>query len=801
MQAIRLAARRLRSTPAFTATALATLALGIGLATAVFTIAQTMLLRPLPMREQDRVVVLWGRTENGFDNWPMNLETARDFARQSRTLERTAFYAYEGAWPQAVRGVTETPRLRQALVSGEFFAVLDAAPVLGRALERNDDLVGAAPVVVLSHRAWQRHFGGAPDVIDREIVLHGNGRSYRIVGVMPQGLDFPRGTDFWAPLVPARTLPGGDSIVAHVDVLARLAPGMPPEAARDELNGFYRHSRSTGPERQLQAVVHLLPRLVLGDARPAVIAFTAAVVVLLLITCLNVANLLLVRGLHRARELALRFALGARRRSVIGPLLLEHGLLGLCGGAGGLLVAALGIRLFLAFAPSDIPRLDQIQVDALALAVASGVSLGALLLFGVAPTFLTSRVEAQDALRSGERHGPGRRARRLTEALVSAQIGLAVMVLSAAGVIARSLINLERAELSLESSQLLIAELAFREDLVSSREKQQALLERLLPEVRAIPGVTAVSPVVAIPFAGSGGWDGQLRAAGQSDEDAAVNPILNMEVVDPDYFAALGIRVLRGRSFTREDGAGGPRVVVISETAAGHFWPDSDPLGERLHLGSLGPFTVVGVVPETRYRDLRVLRPSVYFPLAQSMFPFAPLNLAIRISAPPGAVIPVLRHTLVAVDPGLGLAGADSFETFLRGPLAQPRLNAVLLGVFAGAALLLAAVGLFGVMASLVGQRTRELGIRAALGASRVSLQRLVLRRSITITALGLGAGLAAGLAGNQMLESLLYGVQPVDWITMIAVTVVLGSVAVLASAAPARATSRIDPSAALRVE
>jgi predicted permease len=760
-----------------------------------------MLLRPLPMREQDRVVVLWGRTETGFDNWPMNLETAREFARQSRTLERTGFYAYEGAWPQAVRGVTETPRLRQALVSGEFFAVLDAAPVLGRALEPNDDVAGAAPVVVLSHRAWQRHFGGAPDVIGREFVLHGNDRSYRIVGVMPQGLDFPRGTDFWAPLVPARTLPGSDSTVAHVDVLARLGPGMPPEAARDELNGFYRQSRSTGPERQLQAVVHPLPRLVLGDVRPAVLAFTAAVVVLLLITCLNVANLLLVRGLRRARELALRFALGARRRSVIGPLLLEHGLLGLCGGAGGLLVAALGIRLFLAFAPPEIPRLDQIQVDALALAVVTAVSLGALLLFGVAPTFLTSRVEAQDVLRSGERHGPGRRARRLTEALVSAQIGLAVMVLSAAGVIARSLVKLERAELSLESSQLLIAELAFRDDLVSSRERQQALLDRLLAEVRAIPGVTAVSPVVAIPFAGSGGWDGQLRAEGQSDEDAAANPILNMEVVDPDYFAALGIPVLRGRSFTSRDGAGGPPVVVISETAARHFWPGRDPLGERLQLGSLGPFTVVGVVPETRYRDLRVLRPSVYFPLAQSMFPFAPLNLAIRVSGPPGAVIPALRHTVVAVDPGLGLAGADRFETFLRAPLAQPRLNAVLLGVFAGAALLLAAVGLFGVMAGLVGQRTRELGIRAALGASRASLQRLVLRRSIAITGLGLGAGLAAGLAGNQMLESLLYGVQPVDLVTMIAVTLVLSSVALLAAAAPARATSRVDPSAALRVE
>jgi predicted permease len=378
-----------------------------------------------------------------------------------------------------------------------------------------------------------------------------------------------------------------------------------------------------------------------------------------------------------------------------------------------------------------------------------------------------------------------------------------VLVLSAAGLIARSLVKLERADLSFEASHLLIGELAFRYDQVDTREKQLALLDRVLPAVRAIPGVRAVSPVVAIPFSGSGGWDGRPASEGQSADEASRNPILNMEVVVPDYFTTFGISVLRGRAFTDADREGAPPVVVVSQSAARHYWPNDDPIGKRLRMGRnlQHTFTVVGVVPDTRYRDLRVARPSIYWPLRQSFFPFAPMTLAMRTNGPPADLVPALRRAIGAIDPSVALASAAPFDTFLDRPLAQPRLNALLLAVFASAAVALAAIGLFGVMATMVRQRTRELGVRMALGATAGDVRRMVMRRGLAIATAGMGVGLAGALGANRLLTAMLYDVSPTDGVTLVAVTGLLLGIATVATGIPARSSTRIDPAIALRVE
>ena len=793
---LRYALRTLRRTPAFTLTALLTLALGIGLATAVFTVADALLLRPLPVQDQDRIVVLWGEARDRAFNYPLGLDDARDFGRQGKSLERVAFLSYYGALPKPIRDGDQISRLSRALVSGEFFDVLGAQPALGRTLRPADDMTGAAPTAVLSYGAWQLRFGGDPAVLGRQLLTYDDGVAYTIVGVMPQGLDYPRGTDFWAPVVPS-------TVPKDLYVIGRLAAGATASQAGDELTSFLGRAEASPWQRELRGVVHTLPRLVLGDTRPALIVFAAAAGLLLLITCINVANLLLVRGLARVREVAVRSALGASRRQVIGQLLTENALLAVVGGALGLAVAAGAVHLFVAFAPAGVPRLDEIQLNAIVLAGAVGITGVAMLIFALAPAVVTSRVELERVLRSDARQSASRRSRLGTEALVAGQVALALLVLSAAGLIAKSLVKLERADLSFESSRLLIGDLTLRYDEYDNEKKQLALLERLLSQLEAIPGVRAVSPVVTVPFSGSGGWDGKPAAEEQSTEEAAANPMLNMEVVTPSYFETFGVPVIRGRRFTDQDRESTPAVVMVSQSAARHYWPDADPVGKRLKMGAEleHTVTVVGVVPDTRYRDLRDARPSIYFPLRQSFFPFTPMTLAIRTSGPPSDLVPTIRRAISEREPGVALASAAPFETFLAGPLAQPRLNTLLLAVFAGAAVALAAVGLFGAMATMVRQRTREIGVRMALGASASELRRMVLRRGLTIAATGAVLGLGGALLANRLLTAMLYDVTPTDPVTLTVVTGFLIAVAALASLIPAWATTRIDVMVVLRTE
>ncbi len=801
IQNIRIGLRSLRRTPGFAVVAALTLALGIGISTAVFTVADALLLRRLPVRDQDRLVVLWGVGPDESFAYPIDFSDGRELARSARSLERSALFLYNGASSLPIRDGDQISRLRRALVSGEFFDVFGVRPALGRALRSSDDVRGAAPVLVLSYAAWQQRFNADPHVLGRQVVMYSDGTPYTVVGVMPQGLDFPKGTDFWAPVVASMSQEGLSLMGFYV--VGRLAPGTTPGSAANEMTAFFRRSEASPWQRHFRGVASLWPRLVIGDVRPAPVAFAAAAGLLLLITCINVANLLLVRGFARVREVAVRSALGGSRSRILSQLLTESALLATAGAALGVTLAAVAVRGFVAFAPAGVPRLDEIHVNATALMSAVAITALAMLLFALAPAFSTSRTHLQQALRADTRHSASGRSRLATEMLVAGQLALALLVLSAAGLITRSLVKLERADLSLEPSHLLIGELALRSDLYGDASKERALLERLVPQLEAIPGVRAASPVVAVPFSGARGWDGKPTAEGQSAEEAAANPMLNMEVVTPAYFAALGIPVLRGRGFTDQDREGAPLAVILSQSAARHYWPGDDPIGKRLGNGPKleHTATVIGVVPDTRYRDLRDARPSIYFPLRQSFFPFAPTTLAIRTTGRPIDIVPTLRRFIREAEPGVALASAAPFEALLEGPLAQPRLNALLLVVFAVAAVALAALGMFSVIATMVSQRTRELGIRLALGASTGDLWRMVMRRGLLIGIAGLAPGLVVALVANRLLTALLYEVSPTDAAPLIVASGVLLALVVLASAIPARFTVRVDPVLALRAE
>jgi putative ABC transport system permease protein len=805
LQNLRVSARGLARSRGFTVVAVVTLALGIGLATAVFTVADALLLRRLPVRDQGALIALWAAKRDGsFDDFPFTLDQAREFARRTRSLAQVAFYDRHGAYPVPVRDEGNVTRLRRSFVSGDFFDVLGSPPRIGRALRPEDDVVGAAPVVVLSHRGWLQRFGGDTAVLGRTIVMHQNGVSYAIVGVMPEGLDFPRGVDVWAPVVPGTTSSDTSRSGAELSLLGRLNRGALPPTAEAEVTDFFAGIAPQSPwYRDLRGIVHPFTNLVLGDAKPALLAFAAAAGLLLLITCTNVATLLLVRGLGRVREVAVRSALGARRSTIIGQLLAESALLAAAGGVIGIALAMLAVRAFVALAPPGAPRIDEISMSGAVLGAAVGITAVAMLLFALAPAMFTSSVETSQALRSGSRQvGTSRAFRLVTEALVVGQIALALLVLSSSALIARSLVRLERVDLSMDPSRLVIAELAVRYDQYGDRASQIAVLDRLVPRIEGVPGVRSVSPVVNVPFSGVSGIDGRVARDGQSDDDAVKNPIVGMEVAGTRYFETLGIPVLAGRAFTDADVAGAPMVVVVSQEMAGRYWPDENPLGKRLRIGREGALAeVVGVVPDTRYRDLRDSRPTIYFALRQSFFPFAPMTLAIRTATPPEDLIPAIRGAVNEVDPGVVLANAASFDAHRERPLAQPRLNAWLLATFAIAAVALATVGLFAVTATMVRQRTRELGVRLALGASTGNVQAMVLRRALVLAATGTGIGLLTALATNRVLATLLYAISPTDAPTLAVAAACLIVVALAASLAPARSSTKIDPVIALRAE
>ena len=798
-QDIRIALRGFLRTPSFTVTAILILAVGIGMAVAMFTVYDAVLVRNLPVREQDRIVELYTYKTDPRTDYYLVRGDLRRVAAESRTMRDIAGVAHWGANGAPMLDGDRPLIINRTLVSGNFFEVLGARPLHGRFLQPDDERPGAAPVLVLSYGSWMKMFGGDPRVVGHRLLEPYTGQSYEIVGVAPPGLEYPSGVGLWMPI----WQPSDDlSVLA----LGRLQPGATVRTAQTE---FFVLMDRLFPDRKFRgAHARTLTDAVVGNVRPVLLVLAAAVGLLLLIACVNVGNLLLLRAASRARELSIRRALGASLGAILRQLMVESTLLGLAGGALGLATASLLIEVLLAAAPPKLPRIDAIAVTGTPLTMALVVTLVAVFVFGVFPSLIGARGDLGSPLRFDSRAGRTTRAGRQTRrALVAIQVALALIMLVGAGLLARSLARLQSIDLGYNPDHLTLIDVSFspnefKKGTTQIDQKKLNLLGVQLTSLwRAVPGVVGVSPTVVPPFLGSGIFTGPMFREGDTDAQKKAAAMIPATIGGSDYFRVLGIPILRGRGFTEADRDGAPEVAVISEAIAKQYWANEDPIGKRIQYWSADTAawrTVVGIAGDIHWRSLREASPTIYIPWQQSFWQGA---FAIRTSGELGAVLPALRRVTHDANPVLSVWEALPMNDLLAGPLAQPRLGALLLSGFGLVSMLLAAIGLYGVMASVVGASTRELGVRAALGASPARLRRGVIGEALGIAAIGAAAGLFVALSGTRLLTTLLFEVSPTDPLSIAGATIVLLTVAVVAAYVPARRATQIDPVEALRAD
>ena len=793
---IRYALRSLFRHRVFALTAILTLGLGIGANTAIFSAVNGVLLRPLPYPEPDRVLTIWGFHPS------IGRETASlpDFLdwRKARSFSGMA------AWANAaftVTGTGEPEVVSGALVTPNYFRVLGAPIPLGRDF-RDDEAHGAARVVVLSDGYWQRAYGGRSDVAGRQITL--GGVSYTIIGAGARGLALPAQVDLWAPLQIDTTLGRRNDFL---QVIGRLAPGATPEGARVELATIARRLEAEYPASNAGWGVELigLQERIVGEIRPALLVFLGAVALVLLIACANVANLMLVRVAAREREVTIRAALGASRRRLLRQFLTESVLLALAGGVLGLGLAVWGVDALRALEPGTVPRLQEIRLDGRALAFALVLSIGTGLLFGVVPAIRALGFDLRGGLAEGGRALAGARAAaRTRNALVLAEVALASVLLVGAALLLRSFVGLQRVDPGIAVDGILTARVTLPRSRYDDPARQVAFADALLDRARALPGVISTALGTDAPVAdGVPYWAFALAGVEQPAPEVVQDAVVYR--ASPEYFHTFGLPLIRGRLFEASDRADRTLVAVVSEGLAQRYWPGRDPIGSRITFGDPADstsdwLTVVGVVGDVRQDGaVSPAYPQIYVPFAQ--LSNRSIVVALRTGRSPLALVGPLKQVLAGVDPNLALSQVSTMEQRVAGTLARPRVNALLLAAFAATALVLAALGIYGVIAYSVVQRTRELGIRVALGASADVVLGMVMRQGLSPVLIGLAIGLGVAAVGSRVLRSLLYGVTATDPATYVAVAAFLAVVAVAASYVPARRAARSDPVKALRAE
>ena len=802
------ALRVLRRNATFAASVVVTLAVGIGAATAMFGVVNGVLLTRLPIHDQGRVMVLRKEQLVGNETLvPFSVGDLRNFAAQTRTLEAVAGAQYDGAWPATMRDGDRVLSPNTAVVSGNFFTTLGMRATFGRTLMESDDVVGG-DAIVISHALWLRAFGGDSAVVGRVIHGAGRGNAFRIVGVMPRGFAFPGNAEVWVPAV--TVIPGAASNEGQwpYNLVGRMRAGVSAEQVRAELAAFLaRKAYVPGEPRDVRASVRSIESLIVGDVKPALLALAGAVALLLGLANVNVANLFLVRGLGRRRELAVRAAIGAGGWRIARLMATEAVVLPTLGGLAGLAVAAWLLRLVVSLAPAELPRTDAIRVD-LAVAAATGVMVVvSALAFSLWPAIAVSRQrDLHNVLRSGARTGAADvGSRRARSFLVVAQVALAIVVLVGAGLLGRTLSVLQHLDMGFASDELSTVELSLPESITSSRPRLDAFYGAVTERLATMPGMSSATVVLVPPFSGRNGWDAFFTAEGQTARDAAANPALDFQPVLPSYFSTMGIPIRRGRGIAATDREGTALVAVVSRSFAERAWPRQDPIGKRFkfgHADAPSPWTsVVGVVDDVRYRELTYPRPVVYVAWAQQTDK-PPLSFVVARGAAGHALAARDVDRLVReLEPRVLVTSVATMRQRLTTSLARPRFDAMVLGVFAAVAFVLAAVGVYGVIAALVRQRTPEIGIRLALGAQPGEVRWMVMRSGLGLAGAGVVAGLAASLAATRVLGAELYGVHPADPLTMSAASLALLVAAALACGVPARAASRVDPLTALKAE
>jgi predicted permease len=778
-----------------------TLALGITGTTVMFAMVDGVLLRPLPVRDQDRLILAWKELRSSrFAHYPFGGPDVDAVVEASQLIESGAGVTSNGAvaWVAVEDG--SASYVHGALVTGAYFDVLGIQPFLGRALTRTDDVAGADNVVVISHALWKRRYGGSRETIGRRIVL--GHTTFTIVGVMPPGLDYPTGVEIWRTV---RSVPSGgvfgDAAHYEIDLIARLRPGVTIDQAAAEVGGIAKRLEANAPPdrpRDVAVIVRSFEDIIIGDVRPAMLALFGAVALVLLIATANVANLLLLRGEVRSRELAVRAALGAGGGRILSLIFAESLTLATAAGAAAFVISWWSLEALVSLIPDGLPKGDDIRMDARVLAFAMGIAFLTALAACIVPALAFVRRDLVAQLQNRDRGRSGALGRH---ALVAAQVALAVMIVAAAGLLTRSLLKLQAIDLGLAADRLVFMDL-----VPSPKFKDPAhhahFLDEIVGRLESTPAIAAATPVNVSPFSGLGGWDvPRFTAAGQTETEAAANPSLNLESIHPNYFETFQIRILSGRSFTDADRDGAVNVAIVSEDVAARTWPGRDPIGQRLKMG--GPdsrepwLTVVGVAGPTRYRELTKARATLYLPAKQ--FLNVARMLVVRSTASPTQIASQAREHLRALDPDVRIIRVVPFARLLDAPLARSRFNVWLVGIFAIAALLLASVGLYAVIAAFVRQRDREIGIRIALGATGANVRNLVLTEAARLAGLGAALGLIGAFVTTRLVQGLLFEVDPLDTPTLAGAALLLVLASLVAAYVPTRRARRLDAAAMLR--
>jgi putative ABC transport system permease protein len=798
-----LAARGLRRARGFTMTAVLTLAAGSAATIGMFALVEGVLLRPLPLREPERLVVAWRAVPAGSAHWPYLAADIEALRAGSRLLESVAGVNYNGAGPVVATENGSPSYFNLISVTGDFFDVLGREPLLGRAITRRDDVAGAENVLVITYAAWQRRYGGSRDAIGRRLTIFE--RPFTIVGVMPPGVEYPDGVEAWMSAASHTSILTNDAFRVDLDIVARMRPGVSREQVVSELEALGNRLETTKPDtpRGLSPVVRSFTDVVVGDVRPGLLVLLAAVALVFLVAGANVAILLLLRSEGRRSELAVRAALGASSARLLRELLAESVLLALAAGAVGLALAWVALPALVAVAPEGLPRLDGVRVDARVALFTTIVIVFAACLAGVGSALPAARADLLSQLRAGGRGATPTAVRRGRRTLVVTQVALALTIVTAAGALTHSLLRLQAVDMGLAADRLVFVTLDLPTTKYRDASRRLQFLNDAVEQFEAMPQIAAATPVNAGPFAGTAGWDALITAEGQTAEQAAATPLLNFEAIFPNYFKTFEVSLVRGRAFTDQDRKGRPNVAIVSDDLASRLWPGRDPLGKRITIGRVDGTeewrTVVGVARPTRYRELREPRPTLYLPADQ--FIVAADRLVLRTTAPAAQVATLARERIRAIDPGVQVMRVEPFAQLLRAPLARPRFHAFLTSSFGLAALLLAAIGLYAVMAAYVRQRETEIGVRMALGATPSAVRRLVLREGLWLAGLGALIGVAITTAAARLFAALLFEVQPIDAASLFAAAVLLLMVAAVASYLPVRRAMRVDPIEALRYD
>ena len=804
-QDLRYGARMLLKKPGFTLIAVLTLSLGIGANTAIFSVVHAALLRPLPYEKPDQLVMIWERNlPRGLEQSQASPVTYCDWREQKHLFDQIAGWWY----PQVNLTDTgsEPQRVRTVDVTDAFFDVLGVRPIIGRGFQPGEDRPGGERLAVIGQELWRSRYNSDPNILGKAITL--DGRSYSVIGVMPPGFDYPNTTEVWTPL---GWEPRQHSRNARFfEVVARLKPGVTPQQAQAEMNALSNRIAQENPQSNKDwsaAVVSLRDQLV-GDFRLALLVLFGAVGLVLLIACANVANLLLVRAGSREKEVAIRLAIGATRGRLLRQLLTESVLLALLGGAFGFLIAVWGADVLLKLNPVEIPRLDKFSVNATILGFTLGVSLLTGLIFGLVPALSASRLDLNRRLKEGGRDsqtGGG----RVRGALVIAEVAIAMVLLLGAGLLLKSFMRLQHVDAGFNPSNVLTFNLQLPFSSYRDWRQVSELYSGLIARLKSVPGVQSADATGFLPL--EGGWPTkfliQRRPPAQGEE-----PVAQHRPVSEGYFQTMGVPLIGGRRFDDRDQADAPGVVIVNEALTRRYFPNEDPVGKRIttlsrQYGPLGrvmpaslEMEIVGVVGDEKNSSLsKTAEPAVYF--SHRQFSYRSMSVVVRATAAPLSLVNAVQNEVWTLDRNLPISNVKTMEQRLGEAIAQPRFSALLLGLFAALALLLAAVGIYGVISYTVQQRTHEIGVRMAMGASAGAILKLVVGRGLALTLTGVGLGVLGSFGLTRLISGLLYGVGATDPVIFVAMPALLALVALLACYIPARRATKVDPMVALRYE